>query len=95
MKWSIVITLPLFIAPTYISPAQFMDDTPDSPEVMAPAPPGGLAQQGIPSFFRLPVARAPNDLRAGQLEVAMLGTYTDMGFSSSDNDSSHVATNGG
>ena len=44
--------------------------------------PGGMTPQGIPSFFRLPVAMTPDDLRAGQVEVAILGAYTDMGFGS-------------
>ncbi|MFQ5993660.1 MAG: agmatinase family protein [Acidiferrobacterales bacterium] len=44
--------------------------------------PGGWMPMGIPTFFRLPVALTPEDLRAGQVEVAMLGAYTDMGFGS-------------
>ena len=122
MKWSLALMMILSVSSVSIIHAQFMDDTPDSPEKRAPAPPGvepviplnkddptydlwkkrrndleegrepgpiniqrypgGFAQQGIPSFFRLPVALTPNDLRAGQVEVAMLGAYTDMGFGS-------------
>jgi agmatinase len=44
--------------------------------------PGGFGATGIPTFFRLPVALTPEDLRAGQVEVAMIGAYTDMGFGS-------------
>ncbi len=41
--------------------------------------PGGFGWNGIPTFFRLPVALTPEDLVAGKVEVAMLGAYTDMG----------------
>ena len=34
---------------------------------------------GIPTFFHLPVALTPADLKAGKVEVAILGAYTDMG----------------
>ena len=34
---------------------------------------------GIPTFFHLPVALTPEDLKAGKVEVASLGAYTDMG----------------
>ena len=33
---------------------------------------------GIPTFFHLPVALTPEDLEAGQVEVAIMGAYTDM-----------------
>ncbi len=42
--------------------------------------PGGTGWQGIPTFFRRPVALTPEDLQVGKVEVAMLGAYTDMGF---------------
>jgi agmatinase len=41
--------------------------------------PGGTGWNGIPTFFRLPVALVPEDLAAGQVDVAMIGAYTDMG----------------
>ncbi len=41
--------------------------------------PGGMAMMGIPTFFRLPVALTPADLEAGNVDVAMIGAYTDMG----------------
>lgn len=37
---------------------------------------------GFPTFFRLPVALTTGDLEAGQVDVAMMGPYTDMGFGS-------------
>ncbi len=44
--------------------------------------PGGLGWQGIPTFFRLPVALVPEDLEAGQVDVAIMGALTDMGMGS-------------
>lgn len=35
--------------------------------------PGGMPWIGIPTFFNLPVALTPEDLKAGQVEVAILG----------------------
>ena len=98
----------------------FIDDSPDSEEERAPAPPGvkpvipldkddptydlwkkkredlskgrepgpinvqrypgGLAFQGIPTFFKLPVALVPKDLEAGDVDVAIISAHTDMGF---------------
>jgi agmatinase len=39
----------------------------------------GMSWFGIPTFFHLPVALTPDDLRAGKVEVAIMGGYTDMG----------------
>ena len=39
----------------------------------------GWSWFGIPTFFHLPVALTPEDLKAGNVEVAILGAYTDMG----------------
>jgi arginase len=36
--------------------------------------------QGIPTFFGLPVALTPDDLKAGKVEVAILGAPLDLGF---------------
>ena len=43
---------------------------------------GGMGWQGIPTFFRLPVALVPADLEAGQVDVAIMGAHTDMGLGS-------------
>ncbi|MBT8331626.1 MAG: arginase family protein, partial [Deltaproteobacteria bacterium] len=40
---------------------------------------GGLAFQGIPTFFRAPVALGPEDLKAGNVDVAILGASIDTG----------------
>jgi len=39
----------------------------------------GMSWFGIPTFFHKPIALTPEDLRAGKVEVAVLGAYTDMG----------------
>jgi agmatinase len=39
---------------------------------------GGLAYQGIPTFFRAPVALCPQDLVAGEVDVAIMGASQDM-----------------
>ena len=41
--------------------------------------PGGAGWMGIPTFFKLPVALTPQDLKVGDVDVAMIGAYTDMG----------------
>jgi agmatinase len=41
---------------------------------------GGFANQGIPTFFRAPVALVPEDLAAGDVDVAFISAHTDMGF---------------
>ena len=40
---------------------------------------GGAGWSGIPTFFKLPIALTAEDLRAGQVDVAIVGAYTDMG----------------
>ena len=40
---------------------------------------GGMGWQGIPTFFNLPVALTPEDLKAGKVHVALLGAPLDMG----------------
>ena len=40
---------------------------------------GGAGWQGIPSFFKLPLALTPEDLAAGDVDVAIMGAHTDMG----------------
>jgi len=39
---------------------------------------GGTWQTGIPTFFRLPVALGPEDLKAGKVNVAFFGAATDL-----------------
>jgi len=39
---------------------------------------GGFIYQGIPTFFRLPVALGPEDLKAGKVEVAFMGASQDL-----------------
>ncbi len=39
---------------------------------------GGLAYQGIPTFFRAPVALCPEDLKAGGIDVAIMGASIDL-----------------
>lgn len=38
----------------------------------------GMSWFGIPTFFHLPIALTPEDLKAGKVEVAIIGAYTDM-----------------
>jgi arginase family enzyme len=40
---------------------------------------GGAGFFGIPTFFKLPIALTPEDLKAGNVDVAIVGAYTDMG----------------
>ncbi len=42
--------------------------------------PFGFGFNGIPTFFRLPVALTPEDLKVGNVDVAFLGAHTDMGM---------------
>ena len=39
---------------------------------------GGTAKMGIPTFFRAPVALCPQDLKAGKVDVAIMGAPIDM-----------------
>ena len=41
--------------------------------------PGGFVYQGIPSFFQLPIALTPEDLKAGDVDVAMVGMTSNNG----------------
>lgn len=41
--------------------------------------PWGVSQNSIPTFFHAPVALTPEDLKAGKVEVAVIGATTDMG----------------
>lgn len=40
---------------------------------------GGAGFQGVPTFFKQPIALTPEDLVAGDVDVAIIGAYTDMG----------------
>ena len=42
--------------------------------------PFGFGWNGIPTFFRLPIALTPEDLKVGDVDVAFLGAHTDMGM---------------
>lgn len=42
--------------------------------------PGGAGWMGIPTFFKLPLALTPEDLKAANVDVAIFGAYTDMGL---------------
>src|SRR3989442_5070492 len=42
--------------------------------------PRGPAWLGIPTFFKLPIALTPDDLRAGKVDVAIFGAPLDMGI---------------
>ncbi len=42
--------------------------------------PSGVGYNGIPTFFRLPVALTPADLEAGDVDVAFIAAYVDMGL---------------
>src|SRR5205814_2848123 len=39
---------------------------------------GGLAYQGIPTFFRAPVALCPEDLKSGCVDIAIMGASVDL-----------------
>jgi agmatinase len=41
--------------------------------------PFGMDWQGIPTFFHQRIALTPEDLKAGKVDVAILGAHTDMG----------------
>lgn len=41
--------------------------------------PFGYSWQAMPTFFSLPIALTPEDLKAGKVEVAIMGAFTDMG----------------
>ncbi len=40
---------------------------------------GGAGWSGIPTFYKLPIALTPEDLKAGDVDIALIGAYTDMG----------------
>lgn len=42
--------------------------------------PGGFSFQGIPTFFKQPIALTPQDLTAGDVDVAIMSAHTDMGM---------------
>jgi agmatinase len=42
--------------------------------------PSGVGYNGIPTFFRLPIALTPADLKAGDVDVAFIAAYVDMGM---------------
>ena len=40
---------------------------------------GGPGYHGIPTFFKLPIALTPEDMTAGDTDIALFGAHTDMG----------------
>lgn len=66
--------------PTF-DPWSALRDTSGDPE-REPGPfyPGRLWHSGVQTFFKLPVALTPSDLKAGKVEVAILGAPVDMGI---------------
>lgn len=62
--------------------ALLRDCTPDPKRVPGPIDiqrtQGGMAYQGIPTFFHAPVALCPQDLKAGSVDVAIMGASVDL-----------------
>ena len=75
-------TIPLDATDPLLNPAAMFRDPHDNPQ-RAPGPiniqktAGGMAFQGIPTFFRAPVALGPEDLVAGRVDVAIMGASVD------------------
>lgn len=74
--------IPLDARDPSINPLEMFRDPNNNPE-RKPGPIniqktlGGTAYQGIPTFFRSPVALSPEDLKAGKVEVAIMGASID------------------
>lgn len=68
--------------PTKDVTAMLRDCTPDPKRAPGPIDiqrtQGGLAYQGIPTFFHAPVALCPQDLKAGGVDVAIMGASVDL-----------------
>ena len=58
---------------------QLRDDSEDAQREPGLIYPGRLRNQGVLTFFQLPVAVTPEDLRAGEVDVAVMGAAIDMG----------------
>ncbi len=59
--------------------SQLRDRDDDPQREPGPIYPGRLYSQGVLTFFQLPVAITPEDLRAGEVDVAIMGAGIDMG----------------
>jgi hypothetical protein len=58
---------------------QLRDPNNDPDREPGPFYPGRLLNSGVLAFFQLPIALTPEDLRAGEVDVAILGAQVDMG----------------
>ncbi len=65
--------------PTYDLWSQLRDPANDPGREPGPFHPGRLRTPGVLTFFQLPVALNQEDLRAGEVDVAILGAEIDMG----------------
>ena len=65
--------------PTYDLWSQLRDGSGDPVREPGPFYPGRLNRHGVLTFFQLPVAVTPEDLRAGEVDVAIMGAELDMG----------------
>ncbi len=59
--------------------SQLRDASNDPGREPGPFYPGRLNSAGVLSFFKLPIALTPEDLEAGEVDVAILGAPIDMG----------------
>ncbi len=65
--------------PTYNLWSQLRDTSDDPAREPGPFYPGRLRNAGVQSFFQLPIAINQEDLRVGEVDVAVLGAEIDMG----------------
>ena len=65
--------------PTYDVWSQLRDPANDPDREPGPFYPGRLRNSGVQTFFGLPIAINPEDLTAGDVDVAILGAPLDMG----------------
>jgi guanidinobutyrase len=65
--------------PTYDVWSQLRDPANDPDREAGPFYPGRLRNSGVQTFFGLPIAINPEDLIAGEVDVAILGAPLDMG----------------
>ena len=65
--------------PSYDLWSQLRDGSDDPQREPGPIHPGRLNRQGVLTFFQLPIAITPEDLRAGEVDVAIMGAEIDMG----------------
>ena len=62
--------------------SQLRDTADDADREPGLIPIGRLQRPGVLSFFQLPLALTPEDLRAANVDVAILGAGVDMGLDS-------------